>query len=280
MRDELMPISPTVVRRQLGHRLRVERERAKLTQAQVPDNLMSKAKLMRLEAGTNSVKLADIWALCRLYGTKKEVETELTVLAEAANEVGWWEAFADVTPEWVPVYLGLETAATKITYWHPELVPGLLQTEEYARTVIAAPLKPESSEHIERRVALRLTRQKNVLDRRAPPPPQMKVMLGAAALHAQVGSMETRDAQREYLIKQSHRPDIDVSVMPFDVGAHAGIAGPFILLEFDDELAPACAYAESHRGARLMESAADVTEYRRITALMEGKTVPVKEYCS
>lgn len=268
---------PTRARRKLGKRLRVLREAAGLKNTQIPVSIMSKTKLDKIEAGRQNAKLPDVWALCRIYGvTNADVIESLVKLAEAGAEKEWWEDYKDIVPEHLGLYVTYEEDAAGITFWHPEVVFGLLQTPEYARAVISADDPAASEEEVQRRVSFRMQRQSRVLDR--VDPPEIIVMQGAAALHLEVGSAHALADQRQHLLDLSQRPNIDVRVIPWSAGAHAGLRGSFTVLDYNDEDAPTTVVTESHAGARYMETAEDVSVFRRITERMLDATIPIKEY--
>lgn len=268
---------PTRARRKLGGKLRQLREQAGLRNTQIPTDIMSKTKLDKIEKGQQNVKMPDIWALCRVYDvTDGQIIDSLVALAKAGSEQGWWEDYKDIVPEHLGLYVGYEEDASGLTFWHPEVVYGLFQTQEFARAVISSDDPEATEEEVERRVTFRMRRQERVLDR--PNPPKILVMQGAAALHLEVGSADILAEQRDHLIDLSGRPNIDVRVVPWSAGAHAGLRGSYTLLDYDDDDAPASVVTESHAGARYMETPEDVAVFRRITERLRNETVPIKEY--
>lgn len=151
-----MPVTgPTVVRRQLGRRLRRLREQASRTEQEVERaKVCSRTTLWRIESGKAPVKMTTVRGLCWFYGAEPEVTDALTRLANGTDEHGWWESHGDALPDWFRLYVGLEAAASDIQTYDPELIHGLMQTPEYARAVFRAAEPAASVEAIERRVSL------------------------------------------------------------------------------------------------------------------------------
>ncbi|HEU4425815.1 MAG TPA: helix-turn-helix transcriptional regulator [Pilimelia sp.] len=273
-----MPISgSTVVRRQLGRRLRRLREAAGKTERDIEEaNLASRAKLWRIETGKTPVKVADVRALCWLYGADQPTTDALANLAVGTTSQGWWEDSSDTLPRWFWLYLGLEAAATEIRIYEPELVHGLLQTPGYTRALRQAG-NPEGSEDvIQQMIKLRQERQKTLISRT--PPLRLTAALNAGVLTRLVGGAQVMAEQVERLRELSRLDHIDIRVLPWEIGAHAAMIGPFAILDFDDPDDPAVAYVETQTGARYLEKPDELQEYRRIFGLVYEKTVPIEEY--
>src|SRR5579859_4457946 len=150
----------TVPRRQLGRYLRDLRNSQRLTVRTAAEKLeWSEAKMWRIETGQTSLRSLDVEAMCRIYGATPDLTEALMGLAKETKAKGWWHAFGDVIPEGFDVYIGLEEAATQLSAYQNELVPGLLQTEAYARALITADNPGTDADEIDRRVRLRLGRQ-------------------------------------------------------------------------------------------------------------------------
>src|SRR5213082_3300795 len=169
-----MPISgSTVIRRQLGRRLRKLRDAAGKTERDVEEaGLASRTKLWRIEAGKVGVRIADVRTLCWLYGADQATTDALAALATGTATQGWWEDYGDVLPDWFGLYIGLEAAASEIRIYEPELVHGLLQTPAYLRAVYEAVYEasgnPVDEVAVQRQIKLRHERQQTLTSRTPP----------------------------------------------------------------------------------------------------------------
>lgn len=272
-----MPVSgPTVVRRQLGRRLQRLREAAGKTVSEVEAaRIGSRTKIWRIERGMVPVKVPDVWALARFYGAG-EAETEaLSSLAIGTSEHGWWEEYADVVPEWFQLYVSLEAAAQRLQTFEDCVVPGELQTADYARAVYRGAQPLDGEEAIKRYIALRLERQDGLFGRT--PPPRMVAVLGENVLTRLVGGPEVMAAQIRHLRELDQRDHVEIQILPFDAGAHAAMTGAFRILDFDDVEDPDLVYLETQVGARYLEKPAELDEYRRIFELIYKQAVPIGE---
>lgn len=269
---------PTVVRRQLGRRLRKLREQARKTEMDVQNaSLMSRTKLWRIEGGQVAVGVPDVRALCWFYGVGEDLTSALAGQAIGTSERGWWERHGDVVPQWFKLFIGMEGAASHIQAYDGELIPGLLQTEDYARAVHAA-AQPEDGDEdtLQRLVAVRRERQEALLQRN--PVPKLTVVLGAGALDRKVGGAVVMRAQRAHLRELGQLPHVEIAVLANGSGAHAAMTGAFWLLDFSDAEDPAVVYLESHVGGHYLEKENEVGEYRRIFDLIRREAVPIEEY--
>src|ERR1035437_5097466 len=150
----------TVPRRQLGRYLRDLRNRQKIPVKRAAEMLeWSEAKIWRIETGQTSLRSLDVEAMCRLYAAPPDLTQALMGLAKETKARGWWHAYGDVIPEGFDVYIGLEEAASQLSWYEPELVPGILQTEGYARTLIHTHNPGIDDEETSRRVHVRMARQ-------------------------------------------------------------------------------------------------------------------------
>ncbi|GAB2939528.1 helix-turn-helix transcriptional regulator [Nonomuraea fastidiosa] len=224
--------SPTVRRLRLGQELRLLRERRKLTGAKAARDLgWSASKVSRIEAAKTMPSTEDIKALAKLYRLDGDKLDELFGLLRDAEQRGWWEDYEDALPEEYTTFLGLEAEATVQRNWEPQAVPGLLQTEDYAREVILATRGIARITHsgVRSRVEARLDRQQRVLHR--PNPCQLSVVLDEAALLRQFGEPSVMREQMEHLLEMSVLPHVSVHVLPLDA-LHPVNTGAFIHLKF------------------------------------------------
>jgi transcriptional regulator with XRE-family HTH domain len=271
----------TVPRRQLGRYLRDLRNSQRLTVRTAAEKLeWSEAKIWRIETGQTSLRSLDVEAMCRIYGATPELTEALMGLAKETKARGWWHAYGDVIPEGFDVYIGLEEATSSFSWYESELIPGLLQTEAYARTLIKADNPGVDQEEIDRRVRLRMARQ--TLLTRVTARPQLQVVLNEAAIRRPVGGTEVMAEQLTRLMEASELPNVTLKVMPFSVGLHHGImSGPFVILRFPlngdgKETEPPTVYVDGFTGALYLDKPSEIERYAQAftdiweTALDEG----------
>jgi Domain of unknown function (DUF5753)/Helix-turn-helix domain len=235
---------------------------------------ISEPTLHRIETGKVPVTPANVRALCWLYGVDQSLTDALAELALGTSQEEWWDA-SPVIPDWFKLYVGLEASATQICTYDGEIVPGELQTEQYALAVFGA-YQPADDEAAQRHVTLRLQRQKTLFARA--PAPRLVTVLGEAVLTRPVGGKEVLDAQIEHLRRTAERGQVEIRVLPFSAGAHAAMAGAFRVLDFAERDDPDTVYLESHVGALYLEEQHEIDEYRRIFDLIHGDAIPLEEY--
>ncbi|WP_250214517.1 helix-turn-helix domain-containing protein [Acrocarpospora catenulata] len=222
----------------------------------------SHSKISRMELGQISFKLRDIEDLLTLYGVIEEAErSPLLALARRANQPGWWHEYRDVVPDWFQDYLGLEQDAELIRTYEIQLIPGLLQTEDYARAVIAQGHQGAPREQIERRVALRMRRQQVLVRSRRL---KLWALLDEAALRRTVGGTATMYDQLRHLGEMSRLPNVTVQVSPFSTGGAVGGVGPFTVLRFAETALPDVVYLEQLTTAYYLNKEADVCAYKHL----------------
>jgi transcriptional regulator with XRE-family HTH domain len=256
----------TVPRRQLGRYLRELRNQQRLTVRAAAERLeWSEAKIWRIETGQTSLRSLDVETVCRIYGAPPDLTEALMGLAKETKAKGWWHAYGDVVPEWFDVYIGLEEAASQICKYESDLVPGLFQAEDYARTVIREHNPGEDDEEIDRRVRLRVARQ--ALVRRVTSPPELRVTLDESILRRPVGGPEVMARQLDRLAETANLPNVSLRVVPFSAGMHdALLTGPFVILRFplngdgrDSE--PPTVYMEGFTGALYLDKPYEIERY-------------------
>jgi hypothetical protein len=286
-KDNKMPVptpvaGPTIVRRQLGRRLRSLRENAGTSVDEVVShrNLgISRAKLFKIEAGKHPVKPQDVTVLCTHYQATTEVTEALPALALATHGNSWWHIYGDdAVPEWFSLYLDVEPAATKIRTYEAELIPGLLQTPAYANAVYQARNPSSRQEEIKRRVSLRIERQ-TILTRAQPEPPLLQAVLNEAAVLRQVGGPDTMAEQIDYLRSAAERPNISINVLPLTVGSHAAMESAFVILRFPDpDQDPSVVYLDNPSSAVYLQKPADIHRYDTIFDQVLDQSIPILEY--
>lgn len=260
---------PTVLRMLLGAQLRRLRETAGVTRDDAGYHIRaSGSKISRMELGRVSFKERDVTDLLEFYGIDDPTEREkLVQLTKEANATPWYQKFQDVVPDWFHVFVGLEEAAQLIRVYEVQFVPGLLQTEEYARAVILQGAPGLDPDEVERRVALRMGRQK-LLTRENPP--RYWVIMDEAALRRPMGGRDVHVGQIERLIDLVGEPNITIQVMPFRYGGHAAEGGAFTIMRFPETDLPDVVYMEYLTGAHYIDKPEEVERY---AAVMERLSV-------
>ncbi|MFF5496399.1 helix-turn-helix domain-containing protein [Streptomyces aquilus] len=250
----------------LGSQLRRLREARGITREAAGYSIRaSESKISRMELGRVSFKTRDVEDLLTLYGITDEAERmSLLSLAREANVAGWWHSYSDVLPSWFPTYVGLEGAANLIRAYEVQFVHGLLQTEAYARAVVQRGMKGASTADIEKRVALRLERQKYLVAENAP---DFHIVLDEAALRRPYGDRDVMRGQLQHLIEISEQPNVRLQIMPFSFGGHSGESGAFTILSFSESDLTDVVYLEQLTSALYLDKHEDVAQYE--TALKE-----------
>ena len=253
--------SPTVQRMMLGDRLRRLREAAGITPDQAGYEIRaSRSKISRLECGRVGVKERDVADLLTLYGvTDEQVRDGTLSLARQANTHGWWTKYGDVLPDWFEAYLGLEGAAAVIRTFELQFVPGLLQTEDYARAVVRLGYKAAPAEEIDRRVSLRMKRQELLLT--GPEPSHVWSVIDEAALRRQLGGRAVMRAQLRRLTEITQFPHVTLQVVPFGCAGHAAAGGSFTILRFAEPELPDIVYIEQLTSALYLDKRDDIDHY-------------------
>jgi len=198
----------------------------------------------------------DIVDLLTFYGLTDEKECEaIRALASRANAPGWWHDYSDVLPKWLEAYVGLEEAASQIRTYEIQFVPGLLQTEDYARAVTM--LAYSNPREINRRVGLRMARQATLT---RPDPPSLWVVLDEAVLRRPIGGVNVMRRQVGHLIEMSQRPNVTIQVIPFNAGGNAAV-GAFSVLRFAEYDLPDVVYIEQLTSAQYLDKRESVESY-------------------
>ncbi|OUC97198.1 helix-turn-helix domain-containing protein [Streptosporangium minutum] len=254
---------PTALRILLGSQLRRLRETKGLSREEAGHLIRgSESKISRMELGRVGLRERDVADLLTFYGVEDEAARSAVMdLLLRANEPGWWHRFNDLLPSWFQTYVGLEEAASRIRTYEVQFVPGLLQTEEYAKAVITAGSAGVAPEEIVRRVDLRMERQQ-VLDR--PDGPFFWAVIDEAALRRPIGGSEVMRAQLEHLLDLMRRPNITIQVMPFSFGGHSAEGGAFSVLRFQDQELPDVVYVEQLASALYLDKREEVDRYSEV----------------
>lgn len=263
---------PTAARLRLGAQLRQLRAAAGLTRAEAAARIRASApKISRMELGRTGVKQRDLGDLLDLYGlTGGPRRTDLLTLARQASTPGWWTQYRDAVPPWFDHYLGLEQAAGLIQAYDMQFIPGLLQTEEYARAVfrLAGHL---SERQVEQRVRLRLERQR-ILQRSDPP--RLWVILDEAVLRRPVGGAEVMRAQLRQLDEAAERRYVTIQVLPLRAGCQPAYGRPFSVLRFPGGDIPDVVYLELLDRALYLSKPGDLGYYGDVLAHLAAEADP------
>ncbi len=251
---------PTVLRIALGGQLRRLREERGITREAAGEAIRaSHAKISRLELGRVGFKDRDIRDLLTLYGVTDTNDREAFLdLARRASTPGWWHRFGDVLPSWFETYIGLEQAAASIRTYETQFVPGLLQTENYARAVIGLGHGGVRFADTDRRVELRMHRQA-VLTR--PSPPVLWAVIDESVLRRPIGGSDVLREQIERLVQFAERPNVTIQVLPYAAGGHAAAGGSFSLLRFAQTELPDIVYTEQLTSALYLDKRQDIEIY-------------------
>jgi transcriptional regulator with XRE-family HTH domain len=251
--------SPTVRRKRLGIELRRLREQACLTCEEVGQQLdCSGTRISRMETGRISVRPGDVGELLEIYGVTGAEASALVQLAREARRKGWWHTYGRALPTWFEPYIGLESEAARLRDFQSMVLPGLLQTEDYARAVLRAAPSAAPAGDIDRQVALRMERQA-ILGQAAPP--GLWVVLSESVLRVQVGGKGVMRGQLRRLIEIAARPHVTLQVLPFSTTAHVQPISPFTILDFSDPADPTVVYLEHLSGSLLLENTDEVAHY-------------------
>jgi len=255
--------SPLVQRRRLRSELRSAREAKGLTQDQVAHEMdWSLSKIIRIEGASSSISANDLKALLSLYGiTESERVDSLLTLAKAGRERSWWSAYRDVAPSLLLQLIEYESVASAIRQFETLFIPGILQTEEYARAVIQNYYDDEGpgSDKLRALVELRVRREGLLNSEHSP---SFNFMLDEAAVSRLVGGSSVMRSQLRRLIAVAEKPNVTVEIVPFSAGLHPGMRGPFEIIEFVDPLDKDIVFVETPRGDIISDDPKETKSYR------------------
>jgi transcriptional regulator with XRE-family HTH domain len=248
--------SPTIRRRRLGAELRRRREAAGVTIDGVAERLeCSASKISRIETGHTSATPRDVRDMLEIYGVPGAECDELVQIAREARQKGWWHPYSTVL---TGAYVGLEAAAQSVRAYEQQVVPGILQTEEYAKAMIKAARPDITADEVDRRVRVRLGRQ-SLLNQ--DDPIELWVVLDEAVVSRPVGGDGVMRAQLERLVEASDLPNVTLQILLFEAGGHAGMDGTFAILDFPEPSDPDVVYAENATGGLFLEKSDELRKY-------------------
>jgi transcriptional regulator with XRE-family HTH domain len=255
--------------------LRRLREAHSIKLEEVADHLgVAASTLSRIETGKAPTKSIYLNAMLEMYGVNDPSQRQVLVdMAREGHRKGWWSVYDDVLPTGFGIYVGLEAEAAGLRSFEAEAVHGLFQTPDYARAILREVQNRDSEEQVERLVDLRMKRQE-VLDRN--PPLDVWLILDEAVIRRTIGGPQVMSGQLARLADASKMPNVTLQVLPFASGSHAGLRGPFSILEFPERADADVAYVESVAGILYLEkdrevrSCAEAFDRLRAAALSPG----------
>jgi transcriptional regulator with XRE-family HTH domain len=253
-------VSPMVRRRQLMAELKRLRDAAGLTQDDVADRLdWHSTKVMRIETGRTAPHPNDVRVMLGLYGvTSPDQVSALVKLAQDARQRGWWYSYRDALLNRYEFFIGLEAEASSIRNFELAMIPGLLQTEDYARAVIRGGPMELHADEVERRVEVRMTRQQALSQEDRP---QFWAILDEAAIRRTVGGPAVMRRQLESLAQAADQVKTTIQIVPFGAGAHSGQLGPFVILDFPEPSEPEVVTMETVGGNLYVDKPEEVRLY-------------------
>ncbi|MFE0593098.1 helix-turn-helix domain-containing protein [Micromonospora echinospora] len=260
----------TVPRRQLGRLLTELREEAGVPLDAAAAALdCSRQKVWRIEKGLVPVRVVDARVMCERYRVPADVTAIVVGLARETRAGGWWHSYGDVVPSWFSLYVGLEASASMLRRYDSELIPGLLQTREYADELFRRKNPHLSTEEREKLIAVRLQRQR-VLVRRLPGAPVLKVVLSEAVLRRSISDRAAMADQLRHLLDVAALPNVHLRVLPLAAGPPlASETGTFVLLDFPRAVGrastePTTVYVENLTGALYLDRPAEIAAYEHV----------------
>ncbi|MEU6543477.1 helix-turn-helix transcriptional regulator [Streptomyces sp. NPDC046859] len=262
--------APTVGQVVLGRRLLDLRESAGLKREEAARILrVAPATVRRMEMAEVSLKIPYLQLLLKAYGISDAEAEAFVHLAEEANKPGWWQRFHDILPGWFSMYVSLEGAAALIRSYEPHFVPGLLQTEDYARGVLrSGAIGQTSPDDIERHVALRMRRQRLLTREDAP---RIWAVMDETVLRRHVGGPEVMRDQIDRLLDATKLPNVTLQIAPFANGVHPGTFGPFVLFRFAMPELPDMVYSEYLTGAVYLDARNEVATHLEVMDRMAAQ---------
>jgi transcriptional regulator with XRE-family HTH domain len=251
--------SPSVRLRRLAAQLRELREAAGMSQEEVAERTgKDRSTMYRIENATSRPQRSTLIQLLDLYGVDEPRRGELLTLLKESGQRGWLQQYRSELPDVYSDYIALEDEAWSISNYQALNIPGLLQTEAYARAKVRGTLPYATAEEVETRVATRIERQ-SLLDRQSAP--KLWAILDEAALRRIVGSREVMRDQARYLLEAAARPNVTIQVISYAAGAHPGMDGAFVILDFMDAGDASIVYIESAAGGLFLEEEAELRRY-------------------
>jgi len=256
----------TVHRRQLGRMLKEARLQSGVSISDAAAAIQrSNSTVFRIEGGDGPTRGPEVYVLCQTYGLSVQMTEALVAVARETTSRGWWAPHRDVIPEWFNLYLGMEQSASEFRWYEAEVVPGTFQVEDYTRAIIADSYPNIDQSDMHARIAVRQQRQALLL--RDISPPTIRAVINEAVVRRPVGGRRVMAAQCLRLAQLSTLPNIELRVLPFSAGLHAGVmTGPFTILSFPAPESgrpsdPPTVYVEGYVGALYLDQEDEVMRY-------------------
>jgi hypothetical protein len=269
---------PTVLRMMLAKQLQALREKAGLSYEQAAEAIYSSPwTIRRMERAEGGLKPLAVKGLLVAYGVTdiREIDAFLS-LSREASKPGWWHSYNDVLPGWFRTFVGLEESASLIRGYEPHWVPGLLQTEDYARASVRVGFPDATDDEAERRVALRLGRQQILTRSQAP---RLWIVMDETVLRrpAATTGTEIMRAQVDRLIEATQQPNITLQVLPFSAGMHPAMYGLFYVFRFPEQEVPDIVYGESMTSAYYLDKPDEAREYIQALDRISAQAAPADD---
>ncbi|MEV6983129.1 helix-turn-helix transcriptional regulator [Sphaerisporangium sp. NPDC051017] len=269
----------TVRLRRLGAQLRRLREAQGLTLEEAGERMeRSLSSLSKIETGRVAVRVRDLRVILDFYQVSDEKQYEWLIgLARDARKRGWWQQYDDVLSAAYQDFISLESDAAAVRTFETILIPGLLQTVDYARAVIEAVPAPRSRQDIGQLAKVRVERQE-VLAREVPL--QLWAIVDEAALHRHIGGRDTMRGQLHRLVEAARMEHVTLQVLPYTAGAHAGINGPFTILEFAEKSEPDVVLVENLTSGLYLEQEVDTRRFDQAFDHLRASALPIADSIS
>jgi transcriptional regulator with XRE-family HTH domain len=265
--------TPTIQRRRLGNALKRAREDAGRTQDEAAQQIdAAGSKISRMELGQSGIRLTDLRILLDYYGVDAKEADWMQELARAGRQRGRWTAYRNVIPDWFMTYVDLESDASEIRWYQPEVIPGILQVESYIRAMNSQGNQRASEEELEQQLKVRLARQSILHQASAP---DLHLILSESALRRNIGDEVVMREQLLHVAELATLPCVDLQVLPFNSRTFGAAWGTFILLRFDHDAASDVVYLEDYTDATYLDRPDGVQAYNslwsRLTAAALGQ---------
>jgi transcriptional regulator with XRE-family HTH domain len=259
--------TPTIQRRRLGLALKRARERAGKTQDDAATMIDAAAsKVSRLELGQSGIKLTDLSILLDFYGVGGDEAESMKDLARAGRQRGRWSGYRGVIPDWFRQYVDLEADASEIKWYQAEVVPGILQTEDYIRAMSATAQPRMTDNEVDQQVMVRLERQA-ILDQ---PDTSLCFILSESALRRNIGDGQIMRDQLRHLAEIAQRPNVELQVLPFNAHTIGAAWVGFTILRFNDNAESDVVYLEDYTDADYLDRPDAIRAYTQLWSRLQA----------